>query len=290
MNPGEDFRRYMKAISQPPDGSSGNHPGMEQLAAYMKESLGSADQDVIQRHVADCARCAETLSDLRDFFEGPRQEETELSAFEVAHAWKSLNRRLPSGQSSSSRAMLRSSLALAASVVVSVGLGVSMISIERQKGELQGLLSTRESRLRELEEENQRLQESGARFEAEISQLRSPQPNALLFDLFSRAWVERSGGESAIAEITVPREARSYVLILSGEGQRRPGEYSLEITDEEGKSLWRGEGLRQDVQGNFVITLERAFLNDGQYLLVLYGKRGDQPVRLAEYPVRVKSQ
>jgi hypothetical protein len=280
----------MKAIDPPPSPSAENHPGADQLLACAKESLGSEDKERIERHLVDCAPCAEALSDLRDFFGAPREGEPEVSEIEIARAWKSIARRLPSGQASSSWASSRSTLALAASVVVAVGLGVSTMQLERRNRELEGLLSRRESRLEELETENQRLQESGSRYEAELSELKRPQPNALLIDLFSREWVQRSGGDSAVAEITVPREARSYVLILSGEGQPRAGEHALEIRGGEGKTVWRGEGLRQDPQGNFVITLDRSFLSDREYQFVLYAKRGGELNRVAEYAVRVKNQ
>jgi hypothetical protein len=108
--------------------------------------------------------------------------------------------------------------------------------------------------------------------------------------LFSREWVQRTGGDSAVAEITLPRETRNYVLILAGEGQPRVGEHALEILDGEGKTVWRGEGLRRDPQGNFVLTLDRSFLSDGEYRFVLYGKRGSELARVAEYAVRVKNQ
>jgi hypothetical protein len=184
----------------------------------------------------------------------------------------------------------RSALAFAASFVVAVGLGVSTLQLQKQNHELESLLSTRDSRLGKLETENQRLQESGSRFEAELEELKRPQPNAVIFDLFSREWVQRSGAGSAIAELSLPREARGYVLILSGEGRPRVGEHAVEILDREGKAVWRGEGLRRDPQGNFVITLDRSFLRDGEYRFVLYGKRGEALARVAEYAVRVKSQ
>lgn len=290
MNPREDFRRYMKEIDHAPNRSAENHPGEERLLAYAKESLGSEEKAGIERHLAECTPCAEASSDLRDFFGPAREGEPEVSEIEIARAWKSLARRLPSGRTTSSFAASRSTLALAASVVVAVGFGVSTLQLENQKRELESRLSARESRLSELETENQRLQDSGSRFEAELSELKRPQPNSLIFDLFSVDWVQRSGGDSAVAEISVPREARNYVLVLSGEGQPRVGEHALEILDREGKTVWRGEGLTRDPQGNFVITLNRSFLSDGEYRFLLYGKRGSELARAAEYAARVKNQ
>jgi hypothetical protein len=280
----------MKAIEQPASGSAENHPGPEELLAYAKEALPGEEKDRIERHLADCARCAEASSDMRDFFGSPRDSEPEVSEIEMARAWKAMARRIAAGQELPSWSLTRSTFALAASVVVAVGLGVATLHLETQNRELEGLLSTRESRLEELETENQRLQESGSRFAAELAELKRPQPNAPLFDLFSQEWVQRSGGQDAAAEISLPRGARNYVLILSGEGQRRVGEHALEILDGEGKTVWRGEGLRPDSQGNFVITLDRSFLSDGEYRFALFGKRGDELVRVAEYAVRVRNQ
>ena len=201
-----------------------------------------------------------------------------------------MSRRLPSRRARSGWAIPPSALALAASVLVSVGLGVSTLRLEWRNGELQSQLSARDDRVQELEAENRRIQESGAKLEAELSELKGPQPNSLLFDLFSTDWVQRSGGGNAVAELVLPRDAGNFVLILSGEGRSRIGEHALEIVDGDGRTIWRGEGLRQDPQGNFVLTLSRSFLSDGDYRLVLYQTGKNQPTRVAEYAVRVKSR
>jgi hypothetical protein len=280
----------MKAIDAQPEGGAEAHPTEEQLRAYVEQSLGIAEREGIDRHLRDCARCAEALRDARDFFEGPREGEPELSEIEIASAWTSMSRRLPSRQARSRWSIPPSALALAATVLLAVGLGVSTLRLERRNGELESELRARENRVQELETENQRLQESGARFEAELSELESPQPNALLFDLFSTDWVQRSGGGEGVAELVVPQDVRNLVLILSGEGRPRMGEHVLEILDGDGRTMWRGEGLRQDPQGNFVLTLARSFLSDGDYRLVLYENRSGRLMRVAEYAVRLESR
>jgi hypothetical protein len=266
-----------------------SHPGAEQLRAYVERSLGAEEREGIDLHLRGCANCADQMSDYRDFFEPPREDEPELSEIEIASAWKSMSRRLPSRQARSAWSVPPSALALAASVILAVGLGVATLRLDRRNGELESQLRSQESRVQELETENQRLQQSGAKVEAELAELRSPQPNVLLFDLFSTDWVQRSGGGNAVTEIALPPEARNVVLILSGEGRSRKGEHALEIRDGEGRVIWRGENLRQDAQGNFVLTLGRSFLNDGEYRLVLYDRGSDPLTRVAEYVVRVTS-
>jgi hypothetical protein len=288
MNSGDEFGRYVRAIYRQPDGSADHHPDTEELIAYVNGTLPSTERDAIERHLSECDRCAEVLSDARDFFDAPREGEPELSEIESAGAWRSLARRLPTGHASSSSAVPRSTLALAASVVVAVGLGVATVQLQRENRDLQSLLTTRETRLQELEAANRELQESGSRLESELSERRRPQPNALLFDLFSREWVQRSGVDSGVAEITLPPGTRSYVLILSGEGRSRAGEHVLEILDAAGTTVWRGVGLLPDPQGNFVVTLDGSFLGESEYRFVLYRKRGDALTRVAEYAVRVR--
>jgi hypothetical protein len=280
----------MKAIDAQPKGGAEAHPSAEQLRAYAERSLESAATGEIVNHLRECARCTEEVGDLRDFFEGPRQGESELGEIDVTRAWTSMSRRLPSRRPRAGWAIPSSALALAASVLVAAGLGVSMLRLERRNSDLENQLRARDDRVEELETENQRLQESGEKFEAELSELRSPQPNALLFDLFSTDWIQRSGGANPVTEIALPQDARQFVLILSGEGRTRTGEHVLEIADRDGRTIWRGEGLRQDAQGNFVLTLSRSFLSDGDYRLVLYEQGKSQLARVAEYAVRVKSR
>jgi hypothetical protein len=288
MNSRDELGRYVRAIYRPPDGSAENHPDTEELVRYVNETLPSAERAAIERHLSECDRCADVLIDLRDFFDAPREGEPEVSEIERTRAWRSLARRLPSDRASSSSAFPRSALALAASVVLAVGLGVATVQLQRENRDLQSLLTTRETRLQELEAANREFQESGSRLESELSERRRPQPNALLFDLFSREWVQRSGVDSGVAEITLPPGTRNYVLILSGEGRTRVGEHVLEILDAAGASVWRGEGLLPDPQGNFVVTLDGSFLGESEYRFVLYRKRGDDLTRVAEYAVRVR--
>jgi hypothetical protein len=288
MNSRDELGRYVRAIYRPPDGSAENHPDTEELVAYVTKTLPSTEREAIERHLSECNRCAGALSDVRDFFDAPRAGEPEVSEMERARAFRSLARRLPSGRASSTSAVPRSTLALAASVVLAVGLGVATVQLQRENRDLQSLLTTRETRLQELEAANRRLQESGSRLESELSERRRPQPNALLFDLFSREWVQRSGVDSGVAEITLPPGTRNYVLILSGEGRSRVGEHVLEILDAAGTSVWRGEGFSPDPQGNFVVTLDGSFLGENEYRFVLYRKRGNDLMRVAEYAVRVR--
>jgi hypothetical protein len=288
MNSRDEFGRYVRAVYRPPNEGADSHPDTEELITYVNETLPSTERDAIERHLSECHPCAETLSDVRDFVDAPREGELDVSEIERARAWRSLARRLPSDRAKATSAVPRSTLALAASVVLAVGLGIATVQFQRENRDLQSLLKTRETRLEELETANRRLQESGSRLESELSELRRPQPNALLVDLFSREWVQRSGVDSGVAEITLPPGTRNYVLILSGEGRSRAGEHVLEILDAEGTIVWRGEGLLPDPQGNFVVTLEGSFLGENEYRFVLYRKRGEDLTRVAEYAVRVR--
>jgi hypothetical protein len=280
----------MKAIDAQPTGGAEAHPGTEELRAYVEQSLGSATREGIDRHLRECSRCAEAMNEVRDFFERPREGERELSEVEVASAWKSMRRRLPSQKAASRWAIPPSALALAASVLAALGLGVATLRLERQNGDLESRLRASESRVQELETENERIEESSTDLEAELLERNAPDANVLLVDLFSTDWVQRSGGGNPFTDLVLPAGARNVVLILAGEGRSRTGEHVLEIVDRDGRTIWRGEGLRPDPQGNFVLTLGRSFLSDGDYRLVLSENRNGTLARVAEYAVRLTSR
>jgi hypothetical protein len=287
MNPRNELRQYMKAIDERAEGSGDEHPRAEELRAYVEGSLAEKGMRAVEGHVAGCALCAEELRDLKDFFEPIREGEREVSELEIAQAWRSVGSRIDRGRSRSWASVAGSPFALAASLLLAVALGVASIRMEGRNRDLESRLTGRESRLEELESEVERLQATSSRLEGELARLRSPQPNALVVDLFSRAWAQRSGGDVAPAEIVVPPEAERFVVILAGEGWKPSDDHVLEIVDDRGERIWRAEGLKPDGQGSFVVAFERSFLSGGSYRFLLLARRGSDLVQLAEYPFRV---
>jgi hypothetical protein len=125
-------------------------------------------------------------------------------------------------------------------------------------------------------------------YESQLAQLRQPQLNIPIYDIFSQESIRRSGDQSEVNRVAIPQTTKYFTLILNGEGQLTYPDYVIEIMDRKGQLVWRGEGLRRDSHGNVVMTLDKTFLGEGQYRLQLYGQRGGRTRRIAEYIVFIE--
>lgn len=153
---------------------------------------------------------------------------------------------------------------------------------------------SRASELAESEQENQRLREQlealRQRREAELAELRRPQLNAPLYDILPQEMTVRSGAGREVTRIELPPGKRSFTLILSGGGLPPYPKYDIEIRGRGGKRVWRGMGLRREDGGNFVLTLDRSFLREGQYSLKLFGRSSEGTKEVAEYNISVSTK
>lgn len=111
--------------------------------------------------------------------------------------------------------------------------------------------------------------------------------NTPIYDVFPSDAVVRSGEQSA-NKLVVPNGAKFVVLILNAAGRAEFAVSNASLTNNTGKIVWRGGGLRKDVTGNFTLTLSRAALKNGNYRLKLSGKDQSGAQAAIEYPLVVE--
>jgi hypothetical protein len=147
-------------------------------------------------------------------------------------------------------------------------------------------------RVKELEQETRRLQKQvnvlQQNYESQLAQLRQPAVNAPIYDILPRGSIARAGGRSEMNRIKVPPTTRNFVVILYRDSGQDYPDYALEIVDQKGQVRWRGEGLKPNRDGNFVMTLDRTFLGEGRYHLKLYGQASGRSRMIAEYIIVVE--
>jgi hypothetical protein len=205
--------------------------------------------------------------------------------------------------------------ALAVSLlIVSLVLGAWIVSLYRENQRIAARLNEQLAEANErlaaatgsLEKARQQLDESPGRseqYETQIAELRQniselsqtvdelsqPQINVPITDLDPQdsARGERSG---RVTTIQVPEGANIFTLILNIASEQKHASYGLEIVDERGKIVWRGQGLQKSQSDNFTIALARRLLPAGRYRIKLYGLRGGQRELVEDYAVRVQYQ
>ncbi|MCS6816895.1 MAG: hypothetical protein NZ746_05890, partial [Blastocatellia bacterium] len=225
--------------------------------------------------------------------------------------WKAFRRRVRAEQAVAtpkgvptwfaSRAMF----ALAASLLVAIGfIGVWTWHLRRETRQLAEQLQVERERRAALEQENRRLQEQNSlltrmqeqasllarTYESQLAELREPQPNIPVYDIFSREFFLRSGSPTVANRIVVSRTAKSFDLVLSATHYPQYPSYAIEIVDRHGRLRWRAVGLQRDRHGNFTLTMSRAFLGPDEYRLMLYGQQDGRLRRIAEYIVVLRYQ
>jgi hypothetical protein len=304
MNQTEDFRRSLKLVSQGLENDPGPHLSEEELIAYHQGRVDERARDRTQSHLVQCHECLVVFKSVNDFFEPIREDEEQPGKSEIEREWEIFRRRVgaekppDAGAPSARRAGVsfrpRAAFALAAGLILALGLmGFWALRLRQENRQLVAEQSGSAERLKQLEEENRRLQEDvGAarqNYESQLAKLRQPRLNAPIFDLFPQEFIQRSGAGTELNRITLPATTKEFILILNGDGQPDYPNYDVEFVDAQRQPVWRGEGLRRDGHGNFVITLDRTFLRPGEFRLKLYGRKDSRSRQIAEYPVWFKS-
>ena len=294
---------------------STHHPSDEELIKYLGGRLTESAHEGVQSHLVECAECLELFKDVRDFFEPHRENEQVISEDirrERTAFWNRIKDeekredRLPDGRRRGFWASPSASLALAAMLLVALGLGGWAIMQRRQRQQLTRQLEVAQQQAAQLQTEQQKLSERAKQLEQESLDLqerirsgapsrgpqrvevRKPELNAPIYDLYARDFSQRSGNKSEVNRVKLPSMAKSMVLILNGAGLASSSSYEIEILNNNDQVIWRAKGLEKGHLGNFTLTIDRSFLGKGTYRLKLYGQAGQSPRPLAEYVMQIE--
>ena len=235
------------------------HPEPRELLAYHEGELTIEDRDRIQDHLAICGVCARTVLDMTVFPDiEPRDVARRLADTEVADELAELRARLvvESSRTAAFRRPVRfvplsAALPIAASLIAAIiGLSIWILSL---------LPYTR------------------------------PEINAGIDELRETAL----RGDGPDVETSVRFEAgqmsRTLIFPFFDEEAHTQGDYSLEVTDSFGLTVWRSDGFEtSSLYGNFTLRLPRDLLEPGTYRFTLLGHSDGKPVVLANYFVRLE--
>lgn len=285
----------------------------EIIERYVLHKLSVAERRAFQEHIFECDECFEQSSLAARFIAGVRDASRSGVLAPDPNVQPHVSRQWLPGFLTQSWAMP----ALAFGLLVAVALiGLWGISLKRENQRLAaqateqsrapGALSSEqvrslESRIRELEasstaseKEKESLRQEISKLKEEltattqpddtqVAQLKQPEVNVPVRNIYPVDDVQRSGGASEVNQLQMPRGTRIFVLIL---GDYKPGHavYRLEISDPSGRRVSSRTGLRPDQNGELSVMLNRTQLNQGKYRLKLYAGRE----AVAEYVVEVK--
>jgi hypothetical protein len=245
--------------------------------------LSRSERGVIADHLAVCSDCAEEYRILRRL--NPSVT-TQLS-------WP---RRFISGFSTGPAAYVFA----AALLIVSLACAIWVITLRRENArmtaQLEEQLSNRDQISQSLAETRRQLEEAMRRAEEqqkELAEMRrslddfsQPQINVPFADLELQD--VRGGAGGGVSTVTAPPGANFFLLFLHGAGGPRYSDYALEISDGQGRRVWRAQGLRRSQEDTFTVALQRRLFPAGQYRLSLYGLRSGRSESVGVYTLRVR--
>jgi len=280
----------------------------EIIEQYVRDKLTSAERHAFQEHLFECDECFEQADVTARFIAGVR----EASRLGVLNTPQPERARLLPGFFNQGWAFRWAMPAMAASLLVGVLIiGLWALSLRRQNQQLAQQtaeqsraaedLQRSEAKIRELEasgtasqeqlevlrKENDRLKERLKTVEREketqVAQLRQPDANVPVINIYPLGDTQRSGGTGEVNQLRLPQAARRFLLILS---DFQPGlsNYWLEIMDPSGRIVTRRTGLKPDQNGELRVLLKRTMFGQGKYRVKLFG----QGKPIAEYVVQVE--
>ena len=119
-----------------------------------------------------------------------------------------------------------------------------------------------------------------------LDDLSQPQFNVPFADLELQD--VRGGVGGGVSTVTAPPGANFFMLFLHGASGPSYSDYSLEISDGQGRRVWQARGLRRNQEDTFTIALQRRLFPPGQYRLSLYGLRAGRSESVGVYTLRVR--
>lgn len=283
----------------------------EVVERYVRQKLTPAERQEFQEHFFQCDECFEQAQITSRFIAGVRQASVSgVLAGDPTERFSS-RRWLPAFVSQG-RTSAWAMPALAACLLLAVTLiGLWALSLRKEnqllaqrtaeQSSASERLQSLEAKVRELEAGNSTSQEQREALKAEISrlneqlaaterqreaevaQLRQPDINVPVRNIYPLGDAQRSGGSGEINRLRVPHGTRTFVLIL---GDYKPGysNYRLAIRDASGRVVATRGGLKPDQAGELSVLLNRTLLSHGKYRLKLFGQ--GQPI--AEYLIQVE--
>jgi len=233
-----------------------SHPSPDELLAFERRILGAGDQDRIEEHLAVCPTCTQAVLDLAAF---PDLDETAEApvlprAVErtLAADWRRMKRRLE-GERSGRR--WRTDVWLASS---------------RLAWGMAGLFFLVSVSL------------------AAILLLERPKPRVdIAFATLSPEGNSAERGEPELVPLA-PWADGLYLLLSLGDLQEFPA-YRLSLLDAGSRPRWTTREVHRSQDGTFRVEIPRSYLEDGGYLLELFGtdSRGDTPLATYRFEVQL---
>jgi hypothetical protein len=258
-DPTEPLRDFFHRERQ----SFDQHPAPEQIVAYHERRLSPEEMETFRTHLVACPDCTSQLLGLADLLDGGAADDVpaaEMSRAELDAAWqRQRERQFPIAPATLqdrrrlNAPPLRRAWAAAASLGLAAALLAAVVAVQWQT----------------------------------IARLKQPQVNPPLVNLVPMGSVRQ--GLQEVPELHLPAKTERAWVILNPEGELDFSSYDAELRVSDGKVVLRLADLPSSEAGNFRLEIPRALLAEGEYRIVLFGKKAGRSRNVGEFAFRVRS-
>jgi hypothetical protein len=263
------------------------HAPAEAIVDYaFDRPVTGIEPELLRQHLDFCRECAEQVEMARASKHWAETQDVNAAALSVQEKRSWRERLLPK-------------LAFAMCLVGATALAAGLWMLWQSRNEQTRLIALQQEmrqRLASLEAENQRFRQDNQQqqtnrelveLQARVKELTAPQINVPMFDLYPRDLTRRAD-QSEINEIAIPLGAKTITLILNSQSQTMSSAASLEITNAQGATVWRADGLVRHPTGDYTINLPAEFLPPGSYTLNLYDRGKGRRASSARFALRIR--
>jgi hypothetical protein len=280
-------------------------PERELLPFLAAGSLSDDERQAAITHASGCTECGEELRTGRQLADGLRS--LHLTADEVVDAaWSStrpahltecprcaadvdaitrVNAELGGAALAGGRPRLAAAwvpyLGMAAALVLSVGLGFRVNALTRENRRLDAAMAGAD----QVRQERDAARTGRAALEASLERLSQPQVNAPIANLEPAGGLRGPGGGGVP---DVPANATFVTLVLHLVEDTPARNCDVEVTDAQGRLVWKGEGLVKSELGTLSLGMPMRLLPRGEYRVRLLAPDGGNKAPVETYAFRVR--
>jgi hypothetical protein len=126
-----------------------------------------------------------------------------------------------------------------------------------------------------------------ARLEERLGLVTQPALNVPIVDLDPD---REARGDASARVVTVRSGALWLTLVITVRNHPPASQYDVEVTGDDGRTVWKGAGLERSAYGTFTLVVPKSLLENGVSHVRVFARRQNRRELLHDYAIRVETR